>query len=349
MAERINTRREAGESVSAGQLALLRQLERAKASGYIHKQTMMGIAVFGTGAAVDDPYAVMNMPLDIRLGFRRKVFGIWVLQILAALAVMCVLLFNGGANDALLENTLYPEGPYNDTWIACGDFGPWLNASTVCAGGNELAAANRTARMKGELARFSNTGVLCFAMLVSLGVLYCAKYTFPINFVALVLFTFLQAWAMAGCAGFFGMARLGGPLIFSVAFMAVAVLVMTALSTKSLGGAVSNVVGVGVQGSRRRASLAVNNPHDAMEVALAARRRQEELARERAEREAFNLNSKGVLISVFRSAVVAYFVALALMLLWPVEVPRNTWLQRKRCVCTATAWIFIAAESSAIP
>ena len=31
----------------------------------------------------------------------------------------------------------------------------------------------------------------------------------------------------------------------------------------------------------------------------------------------------------------------------PVAAPRNTWLQRKRCVCTATAWILTVAESSA--
>ena len=34
---------------------------------------------------------------------------------------------------------------------------------------------------------------------------------------------------------------------------------------------------------------------------------------------------------------------------WPVAVPRNTWLQRKRCGCTATAWMLIAAQCSAIP
>ena len=29
---------------------------------------------------------------------------------------------------------------------------------------------------------------------------------------------------------------------------------------------------------------------------------------------------------------------------WPVAVPRNTWLQRKRCVATATAWMLTVAE-----
>ena len=51
-----------------------------KNSGWVHRRSLVGISIFAQGSeGNDDPFVVERMPLDLQLGFRKKV-RVWIVE-----------------------------------------------------------------------------------------------------------------------------------------------------------------------------------------------------------------------------------------------------------------------------
>ena len=54
--------------------ALYHRMLQMKNSGWVHRRSLVGISIFAQGSeGNDDPFVVERMPLDLQLGFRKKV------------------------------------------------------------------------------------------------------------------------------------------------------------------------------------------------------------------------------------------------------------------------------------
>ncbi len=72
-------------------------------SSHLSAETMIGISIFQSGEnPTDDPFRVSNMPLEIQIGFRRKVFSLFSLQLLAVVAIVSISTY-------LLKDNIKPE------------------------------------------------------------------------------------------------------------------------------------------------------------------------------------------------------------------------------------------------
>ncbi|KAJ0395153.1 hypothetical protein ATCC90586_007450 [Pythium insidiosum] len=61
-------------------------------SNIMESRTVISLSVFQTGSnPMDDPFAVIHMPVEIQQGFRRKLFAIFSIQLLVVVTLICFL------------------------------------------------------------------------------------------------------------------------------------------------------------------------------------------------------------------------------------------------------------------
>ncbi|KAG3102709.1 hypothetical protein PI124_g13856 [Phytophthora idaei] len=103
---------------------LIKHLEEKKASGkatetdmkffevvkkrfdanFMESRTIISLSVFQTGSnPMDDPFAVIHMPMEIQQGFRRKLFSIFTLQLLAVIILIAFFSYVPAITDAFEE------------------------------------------------------------------------------------------------------------------------------------------------------------------------------------------------------------------------------------------------------
>ncbi|OQR80820.1 hypothetical protein ACHHYP_17175 [Achlya hypogyna] len=64
---------------------------------HLSTNTMIGLSIFQSGNnPVNDPFAVDNMPLEIQVGFRKKLFRLFSLQLLAVIALVLAFATDAG-------------------------------------------------------------------------------------------------------------------------------------------------------------------------------------------------------------------------------------------------------------
>ncbi|OWZ06068.1 Protein kinase [Phytophthora megakarya] len=106
---------------------LIKHLEEKKASGratetdmkffevvkkrfdanFMESRTIISLSVFQTGSnPMDDPFAVIHMPVEIQQGFRRKLFSIFTLQLLAVVILISFFSYIPAITDAF-QKTFY--------------------------------------------------------------------------------------------------------------------------------------------------------------------------------------------------------------------------------------------------
>jgi len=94
-------------------VALYHQLVGIKNSNLVHKRSMVGMSVFAAGISGNyDPFVVERMPIDLQLGFRRKIFGILSFQTLIVNVFVGIMTFNYHTK---LDGYFCPKNP--DEWI----------------------------------------------------------------------------------------------------------------------------------------------------------------------------------------------------------------------------------------
>ncbi|KAF4319317.1 hypothetical protein BBO99_00004817 [Phytophthora kernoviae] len=70
-------------------------------SNFMESRTIISLSVFQTGSnPLDDPFAVIHMPVVIQQGFRRKLFSIFTVQLLAVNLLLIFLTYVPAINDA---------------------------------------------------------------------------------------------------------------------------------------------------------------------------------------------------------------------------------------------------------
>ena len=170
---------EKGEAATKKEKALLRSLKKAKESGFVSKRSLVGFSVMGMGEnVVDNPYAVFNLPLDIQKGFRMKIFAILALQLAASFFLTCLLLYTN-----LWDSIMVKLSPYADFNMTAYNISR-LNTNTTLVVFNVGPTLGATV-------------IACIVSVVALCVLYCAKYTHPINYLSLLVFTFALAFGLS--------------------------------------------------------------------------------------------------------------------------------------------------------
>ena len=139
--------------------ALLDTLTAAYEKNQINAKTMLGISIFSDfEEPINDPFSVSNMPLDIQIGFHRKLYALFAMQLAITTALMAVLQYT----------------PLSDSILT-----PVFEGSYVAA-------------------------ILAFvAVIVSLLLLYLAKYNYPLNYVSLAVFTLVESYAFSGISKVF--------------------------------------------------------------------------------------------------------------------------------------------------
>ncbi|EEY62399.1 uncharacterized protein PITG_14834 [Phytophthora infestans T30-4] len=74
-------------------------------ANFMESRTIISLSVFQTGSnPMDDPFAVIHMPVEIQKGFRRKLFSIFTLQLLAVIILIAFFSYVPAIADAF-ENT----------------------------------------------------------------------------------------------------------------------------------------------------------------------------------------------------------------------------------------------------
>lgn len=139
---------------------LYEQLKKAYESQNISAKTMLGISVFNDGEdAVNDPFVVNSMPLDIQIGFRRKLYALFTLQLIASTTIMAIITF---------EPTISAKMHESFYW------------------------------------NYGNLALTLLGTLLTLAILYLTKYAYPMNLIALVIFTLCQSLFFSAVGFFFG-------------------------------------------------------------------------------------------------------------------------------------------------
>lgn len=104
---------------------LIKHLEEKKASGkatetdmkffdvvkkrfdanFMESRTIISLSVFQTGSnPMDDPFAVIHMPVEIQQGFRRKIFSIFTLQLLVVVILISFFSYVPAITDAFQKS-----------------------------------------------------------------------------------------------------------------------------------------------------------------------------------------------------------------------------------------------------
>ena len=65
-------------------------LKTAYDSKTISATTVIGISLFSSGTKAHDPFAVNNLPLEIQIGFRQKLYGMFCLQLIITIALLAL-------------------------------------------------------------------------------------------------------------------------------------------------------------------------------------------------------------------------------------------------------------------
>ncbi|RHY26772.1 hypothetical protein DYB32_007312 [Aphanomyces invadans] len=79
---------------------------------HLSTNTMIGLSIFQNGInPVDDPFIVDNMPIEIQIGFRRKLFQLFSLQLLVVVGLI-----------AVFSNIPAVKAPFADFWSLLGIF-----------------------------------------------------------------------------------------------------------------------------------------------------------------------------------------------------------------------------------
>lgn len=88
-------------------------LQRARAAGYVSDSTVVEIADMNSDGS--NPFAVCNQDIDVQLGFRRKLLGLLLLNLLTVLGLMFLVTCTPAIYDSVKDKT----------WIAALTFFAW--------------------------------------------------------------------------------------------------------------------------------------------------------------------------------------------------------------------------------
>jgi hypothetical protein len=117
-----------------------KNLQALKSTGLVHVRSIVGLTVFATGGDEGyDPFVVSEMTKEIQAGFRRKTFGLLVLQTgLVNAAVWLARGPLGGSGELLqeLEGWFCPGGSLADELADLRNATAALGANATAAGGD---------------------------------------------------------------------------------------------------------------------------------------------------------------------------------------------------------------------
>jgi len=190
------------------QLILYNQLKGIKNKNLVHKRSMVGISVFASGGEnVYDPFCVSKMPLDLQIGFRRKIFGILTFQTLIVNILVAMFTLESFGYHQYFDDYYCPAGAdmfYNNTNMTQEEKLFWANTTSLEEMDSEGGDSNSTSTMTPFISFHFCDGVFLpalstFGLLIAgLFMLYVTKYLFPVNYLMLVVFTLVQSVTFVG-------------------------------------------------------------------------------------------------------------------------------------------------------
>jgi len=193
--QHIERNMQKGKKPTDQEVLLYHQLAGIKNTNLVHRRSMVGISVFASGSDGSyDPFVVEKMPLDLQIGFRRKIFGILTLQTL----VVNILIYIFTMEHKYVTTF--------DDYYCPGDpplFVPSVNATQeeIWWYANETIARNSTDLSSGFhfcAGAFVPGSLTFLAMLGGLFMLYLTKYIFPLNYLFLLAFTLIESLTFVG-------------------------------------------------------------------------------------------------------------------------------------------------------
>jgi hypothetical protein len=165
------------ENAGIGEKAKMAALKKMSSSntGKGRHHNLMGMSVMGYGKPVYDPFAAAHLPINVQIGFRRKMLGTLSLQLLSTFLLIMVFLY-GMFTPVVQPLTGWTPDPPNATDA-------------------ELAKYNGTT--------FTATFILAIVWGILLCIMFCVKHQYPANYVLLSVFTVFEALACALFSAFF--------------------------------------------------------------------------------------------------------------------------------------------------
>lgn len=98
----LQTKLEKDPNPRQADLMLYEKMKKAHQTDVIGNRSMFGITVFSNNE-VDDPFTVNNMPMEIQIGFRRKMYGIFACQLVVTTILMSILMYVGPIADLMFD------------------------------------------------------------------------------------------------------------------------------------------------------------------------------------------------------------------------------------------------------
>ncbi|GMH85651.1 hypothetical protein TrST_g3620 [Triparma strigata] len=182
----IERRTRNGEETSPDDLALYHRMLQMKNSGWVHRRSLVGISIFAQGSeGNDDPFVVERMPLDLQLGFRKKIFGILSFQTFIVTSALIYITFF--EDEDIIDHYYCPLQPVLN----------YTNATNATEVGRRLG--NGTIEWGIDMPDIHTCEgwagpwfLTFFGLIAALFLLYKTKYIFPLNYLALLIFSCVQ-------------------------------------------------------------------------------------------------------------------------------------------------------------
>ncbi|GMH78438.1 hypothetical protein TL16_g07803 [Triparma laevis f. inornata] len=174
--------------------ALYHRMLQMKNSGWVNRRSLVGISVFASGSeGNNDPFVVERMPMELQLGFRKKIFGILAFQTSCVTAALVYITFF--ESEDIIDHWFCPVQPLLNQTNRTNT----TNTTNFFIEEDERRLANGTIEWGIDMPNihtcegWAGPWFWCFfGLIVALFLLYKTKYIFPLNYLTLLFFSCIQ-------------------------------------------------------------------------------------------------------------------------------------------------------------